>query len=66
MSNYNTDDFARLLEDKTALLQQCQQDKNQSSCLKCENLIGCEIRNAYVQAVYDSMSKGNQGDFDFN
>ena len=32
----------------------------------CESLIGCKLRNEYVKAVYESMSKGQHGDFDFN
>lgn len=60
------DIYTKALNEKSTLLQQCQQNKSLKSCLKCENLIGCNVRNAYVEAVYKSMSKGAQGDFDFN
>lgn len=35
------------------------------SCNDCEKLIGCQIRLAYVDSVYASMSKGVTGGFEF-
>ncbi|WP_295701803.1 hypothetical protein [uncultured Helicobacter sp.] len=58
--------FEQNLQDKTAILQQCQQEKHFTSCSQCESFIGCEKRTEYVKAVYESMSKGQQGNFDFN
>ncbi len=46
-------------------LQQCQQNKGYNSCMKCERLIGCELRKQYVQVTYESMSKGEIGGFEF-
>ena len=46
-------------------LQQCQKDKGHNSCMKCEKLIGCELRKQYVQVTYESMSKGEIGGFEF-
>ncbi len=46
-------------------MQQCQVEKGHKSCSLCEFYIGCETRRAYVQAVYDSMSKGETGGFEF-
>ena len=46
-------------------LQACQKEKNYDSCMKCENLIGCELRKRYVQVTYESMSKGEIGGFEF-
>jgi len=43
----------------------CQISKEVESCLKCPQLIGCPIRTLYVRAVYESMSKGETGGFDF-
>lgn len=43
----------------------CQLSKEVESCLKCPLLIGCPIRTLYVRAVYESMSKGETGGFDF-
>ncbi len=46
-------------------LQACQQSKGHTSCMKCEHLIGCELRKQYVQVTYESMSKGEIGGFEF-
>jgi len=46
-------------------LQDCQKEKGHASCLKCEKVIGCELRKAYVQTTYESMSKGEIGGFEF-
>lgn len=62
----SSDIFARNLQSKAAALQQCQQSRAFSSCSECEAFISCEVRASYVRAVYESMSKGQQGDFDFN
>lgn len=46
-------------------LQECQKNKGHNSCMKCEHLIGCELRKQYVQVTYESMSKGEIGGFEF-
>ncbi len=46
-------------------LQKCQQDRGHESCMKCDQLIGCELRKQYVQITYESMSKGEIGGFEF-
>jgi hypothetical protein len=46
-------------------VQKCQQEKGHDSCMKCEKLIGCELRKQYVQVTYESMSKGEIGGFEF-
>lgn len=46
-------------------LQKCQNERNVSSCYLCEQCIGCEIRTKYIRSVYESMSKGETGGFDF-
>ncbi len=53
------------LEEKTKELQTCQQDKGLKSCLGCEKVNNCDIRDTYVKAVYESMSKGVGGGFEF-
>lgn len=58
-------DFEKLLADKTAELTDCQKQQSVDSCFKCEKVLGCELRNEYVKAVYFSMSKGETGDFEF-
>ncbi len=57
--------FEERLSDMIQKLQQCQQDKGFDSCMKCEKLIGCELRKEYVQVTYESMSKGEIGGFEF-
>ena len=46
-------------------LQTCQNEHNIESCYACEKCIGCETRTRYIRAVYESMSKGETGGFDF-
>ncbi len=46
-------------------LEECQSSKGVESCLKCSELIGCPVRTLYVRSVYESMSKGETGGFDF-
>ena len=43
----------------------CQAKHRVDSCMKCEKVIGCEVRNEYVKKVYESMSKGKGGGFEF-
>jgi hypothetical protein len=53
------------LEKKKQLLEECQKSKNLKSCFACEKLLDCIIRDEYIQAVYDSMSRGETGGFEF-
>ncbi|HEO98930.1 MAG: hypothetical protein JW682_08280 [Campylobacterales bacterium] len=53
------------LEQKKNALEACQKEKGVQSCLKCDQLLHCEVREAYVKAVYESMSKGETGGFEF-
>ena len=57
--------FERRLDEAIKRLQACQGEQSVASCNDCERCIGCETRQAYVQAVYDSMSKGETGGFEF-
>ena len=43
----------------------CQEDKHLKSCSSCEFYISCELRSDYVKSVYNSMSKGDTGGFEF-
>jgi len=61
----NEDEFSKKLQEQKAVLEQCQNEKNFKSCNECEQIIGCEIRRNYVKSVYDSMSKGETGGFEF-
>jgi len=46
-------------------LKKCQAGSGYSSCMPCPKVIKCEIREAYVKAVYESMNKGEGGGFEF-
>jgi hypothetical protein len=65
MSTQTTDIFEERLDLMIVELQRCQEQKQLESCSKCESYIGCELRNKYIRAVYDSMSKGETGGFEF-
>ncbi|BCD62148.1 hypothetical protein NitYY0826_C1019 [Nitratiruptor sp. YY08-26] len=59
------DRYEERLTIATKELKECQQKHNLNSCLKCKKIIGCRIRNEYVDAVYKSMNKGQGGGFEF-
>ena len=59
------DRWEQALDQKLAALQECQQAHALSSCLPCPELLACTVRDAYVKAVYESMSKGHGGGFEF-
>jgi len=59
------DRFQRLLEQKLEQLRECQRKSGVKSCLACSKIIGCALRNEYVNAVYLSMNKGQGGGFEF-
>lgn len=59
------DVYEQRLDAMLEKLQSCQSDQNVYSCSLCEKFLKCDIRNAYVGAVYDSMSKGETGGFEF-
>jgi len=65
MSSDVSDIYEQDLQEKKAVLQACQQDKNLVTCSDCEKIFGCEIRKTYVKAVYESMAKGHGGGFEF-
>jgi len=60
-----TDRYEQALEEKTAELKTCQKTHGYRSCLPCPDLNNCARRDAYVQAVYESMNKGSGGGFEF-
>ncbi len=59
------DQFEKKLLEEIEIIKNCQKNNSTDSCLKCEKIIGCDIRNSYVKAVYDSMNKGQSGGFEF-
>ena len=58
-------EYEARLDETIKILQECQEEKNVTSCYICEKCIGCEIRTKYIRSVYESMSKGETGGFDF-
>jgi hypothetical protein len=61
----NNDIFEAKLDDTIQALQECQHRHDIQSCYVCGECIGCEIRAKYVRSVFESMSKGEIGGFDF-
>lgn len=65
MSEEVLDEWQITLKQKKNEVDRCQQEKHLTSCLKCEKILDCTVRDSYVKAVYDSMSKGKGGGFEF-
>ena len=53
------------LDAEILIVKQCQINKNLDSCMKCEKILNCEIRDKYIKIVYESMNKGSGGGFEF-
>ncbi len=65
MSEEAVDKWKIALKQKKVELEACQAEHNINSCMKCEKLLDCTLRDSYIKAVYDSMSKGAGGGFEF-
>jgi len=65
MSNKTLDEYQQVLKDKKETLQKCQDEKKLDSCMQCEKTFECEVRADYVKSVYESMSHGETGGFEF-
>ena len=65
MHKQTQDKFEIFLDEMIIKLHDCQQNKGHKSCSACESYFGCELRDEYVKAVYNSMSKGDTGGFEF-
>ena len=59
------DVFEQRLDAMIEKLKACQDEHGLKSCSRCERYLACELRKSYVSAVYDSMSKGETGGFEF-
>ncbi|EAJ3705349.1 TPA: hypothetical protein R8H99_000513 [Campylobacter coli] len=60
------DEFEQDLDKKKEILSSCQSSKGLKSCYNCDEIFNCSTRKYYVDAVYNSMSKGKtEGGFDF-
>ena len=65
MSTQDKDKFEIHLDEMITKIQDCQKNKNLGTCSKCEQYLDCELRDNYIKAVYNSMSKGDTGGFEF-
>ena len=65
MSEAVLDEWQIALKQKKTELETCQAQHGVDSCMKCEKLLDCTLRDTYIKAVYDSMSKGAGGGFEF-
>ncbi|WP_373032605.1 hypothetical protein [Sulfurovum sp.] len=65
MSEQILDEWQIALKQKKSELESCQSAHQVKSCMSCEKLLECEVRDSYIKAVYDSMSKGAGGGFEF-
>jgi len=65
MHSQTQDKFEVYLDEMVLKLQDCQKEKGHKSCSLCEFYFECQLRNEYVKAVYNSMSKGDTGGFEF-
>jgi len=59
------DVFEQRLDAVIEKLKACQDEHGVKSCSLCEHYLACAVRREYVAAVYDSMSKGETGGFEF-
>ena len=57
--------FEQRLDEAMQKMLKCQNEHNVKSCSSCEHFLECEVRRAYIKTVYDSMSKGETGGFEF-
>lgn len=65
MSIQEYNEFDKKLDIYLEKLALCQEKHNLQSCFICEKMVGCEVRKQYVLTVYESMSKGEIGGFEF-
>ncbi len=65
MSTQTIDTYAVKLDEAIEKLKACQQEHQLKSCSPCEKYLECELRKQYVKVVYESMSKGDTGGFEF-
>lgn len=65
MSIQDKDKFEIHLDEMILKIQECQKSKNVQSCSQCQSYLDCQLRDEYIKAVYNSMSKGDMGGFEF-
>ncbi|MEA3383253.1 MAG: hypothetical protein U9Q20_01065 [Campylobacterota bacterium] len=65
MEKTTKDKWQILLDEQLEILNNCQLNNNIDSCLKCSQVLNCQIRDNYIKSVYESMNKGSGGGFEF-
>lgn len=65
MPNKELDKFELHLNEMLVKLEDCQKQYSLNTCSDCEHYLSCELRSDYVKSVYNSMSKGDTGGFEF-
>ena len=60
-----TNRFVVALQDLKTRVHTCQESHAFTSCLPCPKVLECELRDHYVKSVYESMSQGETGGFEF-
>lgn len=63
--NIIIDEWDLKLDKALTELRSCQETNSLSSCTPCSMFFECELRKKYIIAVYESMSKGAGGGFEF-
>ncbi|MDR3177827.1 MAG: hypothetical protein LBT96_02465 [Campylobacteraceae bacterium] len=61
----NPNRYELSLKQDSEILLACQKERNIDSCFVCEKTFECETRKKYVKSVYESMSQGEGGGFEF-
>ncbi len=64
-SQQQKDKFDMHLDEMIKKVEACQVEKSLPSCSKCTSYLTCTLRDEYVKSVYNSMSKGDTGGFEF-
>jgi len=59
------DKWQVILDAEIVIVKQCQIQHNIDSCMKCEKILDCQVRDKYIKIVYESMNKGSGGGFEF-
>lgn len=65
MSEKVLDEWELILVEKKEALELHMKQQGIKSEMDCKDFPNCPIQEAYVKAVYDSMSKGKGGGFEF-
>ncbi len=65
MEDNTQDKWQIALDEQLIILKNCQKEHKVESCLSCQNILNCEIRENYIKSVYESMNKGSGGGFEF-